>query len=149
MKKIISLIAVIIAIIFGFWLFNRSASAPINNSTNTTPETNPDIKITYITPEENEVVSFPFEIKGEARGTWFFEASFPVEILNDKQEVVTTGIAQAEDEWMTENFVPWTVKFDTKPTGLTKEEAFIKFKKDNPSGEPSMDKSFIIPIRLK
>lgn len=144
MKRNLSIIIIIIAAALSLWIFKKSATAPV-----ITPETNPDITITYITPEENEAISFPLIIKGEAKGTWFFEASFPVEILNDKQELVTTGIAQAEEDWMTENFVPWTVKFDTKPAGLNSTNAFIKFKNDNPSGDPANEKSFLLPIRLR
>ena len=148
MKRYTSIIIIILVIALGLWIFKKSATAPI-----ITPETNPDITITYITPEENEAISFPLIIKGEAKGTWFFEASFPVEILNDKQELVTTGIAQGESDWMTTEFVPWTITFAERPEKLepvsSSPNAYIKFKNDNPSGDPIRDKSFILPIRLR
>ncbi len=35
-------------------------------------------------PRPGEVVTSPLTIRGEARGYWFFEASFPVEFVDEK-----------------------------------------------------------------
>jgi len=93
-------------------------------------------------------VKNPLVLTGVARGNWFFEASFPVEILDGNNNVLMQGLAQAHGEWMTADLVPFTVtelKFVTPatPTGA------IVLKKDNPSGLPQNDASFTIPIKFK
>ena len=95
-------------------------------------------------PRPNATVTSPLLIKGSARGTWYFEASFPLELIdaNGKQLVVTP--IQAGGDWMTENFVPFsgtlTWATSTTPTGT------LIFHKDNPSGLPEHDKELRIPV---
>jgi hypothetical protein len=91
----------------------------------------------------------PLKITGEARGTWFFEASFPVTIVNWDGLIIGQGIAQAKPDpanpdggvnWMTENFVPFEAELKfTKPD--YKNDGAIIFQKDNPSGLPANDAS--------
>lgn len=79
-----------------------------------------------------------FTVQGEARGPWYFEASFPVEVRDPSGEQVGLGIAQAEGEWMTEEFVPFTAQVSVPDyTG----PATLVLKKDNPSGLPENDDS--------
>jgi hypothetical protein len=59
-------------------------------------------------PAPNSSVRGSLAISGQARGTWFFEASFPIVMVDDKDREITRTIATATDEWMTENFVPFT-----------------------------------------
>ncbi len=112
--------------------------------------------IEILSPLPNAVVTFTspvtkLEIKGRARGTWFFEGSFPVKLVNESG-ILATGIAQADGEWMTSDFVSFTAKL-TIP--LTSTEALnaggsasIILKKDNPSGESMYDDEFAVPIFL-
>lgn len=88
-------------------------------------------------PKLNEKVKTPLRIAGEARGNWFFEASFPIELLDEKGEVVGQAIAQAKEDWMTENFVPFETTIDFPP-GLSGKGTLV-LKKDNPSGLPEFD----------
>lgn len=94
----------------------------------------------------NSIVSTPLTIKGQARGVWFFEGSFPVEIIGTNGAVLGKGIAEAEGEWMTEQFVPFVAKVQFSPQG---DEGMIRLKKDNPSGLPEHDDVLIVPIRFK
>ena len=59
-------------------------------------------------PRPNAVIQSPLQIQGEARGTWFFEADFPIELLDAEGQVIGMAIATAQGEWMTEEFVPFT-----------------------------------------
>ncbi|MDO8471150.1 MAG: Gmad2 immunoglobulin-like domain-containing protein [bacterium] len=97
-------------------------------------------------PEPDTVVRSPLIVTGEARGNWYFEASFPVKILDANGKQLGVGIAQAQGEWMTTNFVPFsaTVNFSA-PTTQT---GTIVFQKDNPSGLPEHDAQVMIPIRF-
>lgn len=84
-------------------------------------------------------------ITGRARGFWYFEASFPVEIKNTSGTTIAQGPAQAQGEWMTEEFVSFgiSLSYPAQPSGSA---GTIILHKDNPSGEPSNDQSVSIPI---
>lgn len=100
--------------------------------------------IQVFSPQANEEVSTPLEISGQARGSWFFEASFPVELKDANNTLLATGIAQAQADWMTTEFVPFTVQLDFQRP-LSK-NGYLFFKKDNPSGDPQNDDQLILPI---
>ena len=93
----------------------------------------------------NQVIESPLTISGNAR-LWYFEASFPIEVRDGNDTIIGRGIATAQDNWMTTEFVPFkaTVTFTTPstPTGT------IIFRKDNPSGEARFDESFTLPVRF-
>ena len=102
------------------------------------------IKVTA--PLPNAVIQSPLTITGEARGFWFFEASFPVKLFdaNGKELEINPTYIQAQGEWMTEEFVQFQAQIEfTKPS--TKKGTLI-LKKDNPSGLPENADELIIPI---
>ncbi len=83
-------------------------------------------------PDPNDVISTPLTVSGQARGTWFFEGSFPVTLTNWDGLIIAEGIAQAQGEWMTEEFVPFTTTLTFEYPTLYTRGALI-LKKDNPS----------------
>lgn len=85
------------------------------------------------------------KLKGEVRGNWYFEASFPVELRSASGTPFWTGVAQAQSDWMTVNFVPFSVVLNYPPFG-TPTPAVLVLKKDNPSGEPINDDELLIPV---
>ncbi len=96
-------------------------------------------------PRPNQTISSPLTIKGKARGNWFFEASFPVVLTNWDGLIIASGVAKAEGDWMTAEFVPFTAKLifenpDYKNNGV------LILKKDNPSGLPENDDALEIPV---
>jgi len=97
-------------------------------------------------PRPNEIVGSPLSITGEARGPWFFEASFPVRLLDENGKELASGIATAEGEWMTEDFVPFTAELEFVLSGNGKGTLILE--KDNPSGLPENDDSLIVPVRF-
>jgi len=90
------------------------------------------------TPRANELVSSPVVIKGKARGKWFFEGSFPVELYDEENNLIARDIAKAKADWMTGNFVPFEAEllFVKKPAT---ERGKLILRKDNPSGRPELD----------
>src|SRR5688572_33316096 len=62
-------------------------------------------KLILETPDPDSIVSSPLRVAGKARGTWFFEGSFPLELQTKSGQSLATGIAQSSGEWMTEDFV--------------------------------------------
>lgn len=98
-------------------------------------------------PYPGAVTGKEFSVIGKARGTWFFEASFPIEVLDSNSKTLAIAIAQAEGDWMTQDFVPFktTVKIPESYTGM----ATLVLKKDNPSGLPENDASISFPITIE
>lgn len=109
-------------------------------------ETNGDhdnlIRVT--SPQPYATVSSPLTITGEARGNWYFEASFPVRILDADGKELGVSHAEAQGDWMTEDFVPFnaslTFSNPTTPTGI------LVLEKDNPSGLPEHADEIRIPV---
>lgn len=103
--------------------------------------------ITLESPLPNSTVQNPLVIKGKARGTWFFEASFPIMVVNWDGLIIGEGYATAEGEWMTEDFVPFTatINYTLDPQTYSKNGSLI-LQKDNPSGLPENDDALEIPI---
>lgn len=119
---------------------------PSTNDENQPPvSTHPDIKVTSIST--NQLITSPHNLRGEARGTWFFEASFPVRLEDANGNVLVQIPAQAQGEWMTENFVPYqaTLRFNQPSTAT----GVLILEKDNPSGLPENAAEIRIPVRFK
>ncbi len=131
----------------------KSTFVKTENCTNSTPLAT----ITYNNAStDNIVVELPspgavtgkdFTVMGKARGTWFFEASFPIEVLDKNGKHLTTGIAQASGEWMTTEFVSFHA--DIKVPQSYMGPATLVLKKDNPSGILSKDASISFPITIE
>lgn len=102
------------------------------------------IRIT--SPRPNQSVSGTVTVTGEARGSWYFEASFPVQLVNTQQKVIASSIATAEGEWMTEEFVPFKAELSV-PASVSGKGTLI-LKKDNPSGLPEHDDELRVPVVL-
>ncbi len=98
------------------------------------------------TPRANEVVKSPLAVRGQARGPWFFEGSFPVRLLDDQGKELAVTPAQAQGEWMTEDFVPFkaTLEFTTNAKTGT-----LVLEKDNPSGLPEQANELRFPVIFK
>jgi hypothetical protein len=98
-------------------------------------------------PRAGEEISSPLLISGKARGYWFFEASFPIELVDENNNLISQAIAQAKGEWMTKEFVPFeaTLNFSHPKT----DKGFLVFKKDNPSGMKEFDDELRVPVIFK
>lgn len=120
---------------------------------------NPLNKITYTNatadliqvelPFPGAVVGKDFSVIGKARGNWFFEASFPIEVLDKNGKSLAIGIAQPRngEDWMTINFVNF--KSDIKIPQSYIGPATLILRKDNPSGLPEHDASISFPIIIE
>ncbi len=108
------------------------------------PQKDDLIRVTSM--KNNQVVDGSFTVTGEARGTWYFEASFPVRIEDAGGKVLAQGPAQAQGEWMTEDYVPFSITLNfVKPESGN---GFIVFEKDNPSGLPENANELRVPIQF-
>ncbi len=96
--------------------------------------------VRVVSPRPGELVKSPLAVVGEAR-TWYFEGSFPVELKDADGKILATGLAVAQGDWMTDQFVPFVAQLEfTLPSSAS---GTLILKKDNPSGLPHRGYFFI------
>lgn len=160
-----SVVGVVALILANFWLQagsnRRAIGQPAVESTNsvkpanqaTTPPASvagpasKDHLIRVTGPKGGELVQSPLVVSGEARGNWYFEASFPVQLLDANGTELAILPAQAQAEWMTTEFVPFSVTLTFAPPATS--TGTLVLKKDNPSGLPEYDDELLIPVRFE
>ena len=103
-------------------------------------------KIKVSAPLPGAIVRSPLKVSGQARGNWYFEASFPVKLFDSDGKQLAVTPAQATGNWMTTDFVPFsaTLIFDAPQTAA----GMLVLEKDNPSGLPQNDDSISVPVRF-
>ena len=137
-KLLVWIVGVIIVLGGGFFAWQKTQAPAVGTTSDV-------IRITA--PTANTVITSPLAVTGEARGIWYFEASFPVELLDANRNQVAIVPAQAQGEWMTENFVPFMTTLSFTPPAS--DTGFLVLKKDNPSGLPEHEASVEIPVRFR
>ncbi len=142
-KKVIILLTVIIIVVLGLYFYKQNISVPQVNDL----ENEKSDSIVIDNPQANQVIVSPFEVSGKALGTWFFEADFPVRLYDNEGQEIAVGIAKAEGEWMTEEFVPFssTLTFETPAT----DDGELVFEKSNPSDLPENADSLRMPVKFR
>lgn len=96
-------------------------------------------------PLPNATVTSPLRVKGKAKGPWYFEGVFTVKLVDASGDVAATGLAKAQENWMTEHFVPFkaTLTYDSIPGDKHGRLLFIKA---NPAGKEKFAKAYAIPV---
>jgi hypothetical protein len=142
----VSLILIALAGVYAIKTNIAIAPSDGEHITSTSTETtSPLVRLT--TPRPNDEIVTPLVVTGEARGNWYFEASFPVRLLDGNGKEIAATPAQAKGDWMTTNFVPFRAEL-TFIAPSTKEGTLV-LQKDNPSGLPENADEVKIPIRFK
>ncbi|OHA65011.1 MAG: hypothetical protein A2672_02940 [Candidatus Wildermuthbacteria bacterium RIFCSPHIGHO2_01_FULL_49_22b] len=98
-------------------------------------------------PRPNQSIETPLFVAGQARGTWYFEADFPVKLFDGNDFLLGITPAHALGEWMTENFVPFSATLPFAVPSTSKGRLVLE--KDNPSGLPEYADELIIPVYFK
>lgn len=101
--------------------------------------------IQITSPMPNDTITSPLTITGQARGNWYFEATFPVILTDWDGLIIAEGYATATSDWMTEDFVPFTATL-TYTTPSYGANGTLILQKSNASGEPQYDDALEIPI---
>ena len=103
--------------------------------------------IMIYSPRPNAKIASPLIISGKARGNWFFEASFPVKLMDENGNELANGTAAAQSDWMTEDFVEFlaTFEFTAPPTTV----GTLILQKDNPSGLSEHNNQLIVPVEFE
>lgn len=98
-------------------------------------------------PTWGQTVNSPMTVTGRAKGNWFFEANLPVRLEDQNGKVLAQKGAQADGEWMTTDYVSFSVVLEFAQPST--EYGRLVIEKDNPSGLPQNDASYAIPIRFR
>jgi hypothetical protein len=102
----------------------------------------PSGKLTITNLVQNQAITLPMTITGVVQG-WFFEGSFPVFMKDGNGNQIGVALASSSQDWMTANPIPFTV---TLPAVNYTGPGTLVFTKDNPSGEPQFDDSFVVNV---
>ncbi len=127
----------------------KSSAPGTNNNATTTPTTNqwPVVYKDVLEVASPTITKTQIVVSGKAR-TWYFEASFPIELKDSAGNTIAQVPAQAQGDWMTSDFVPFsaTLTFPAQPSGSS---GTLILHKDNPSGLPENDDQKSIPITFQ
>lgn len=147
---ILGVIVIVLAIVYAVAQRTHAPTVDLNSNgispQEQVAEMREDIKITQ--PEQSASIVSPLEVRGEAVGTWFFEATLPIVVVDWDGRIIGEGYAEALGEWMTEELVPFsgTITFDTPEYG---ERGAVIFRKNNPSGLPEHDDALEVPVTFR
>ena len=128
-------------------LMSQISNKEVVKSTSSTSAASPNPKsdlINVFNIDTNQLIKSPLSIRGQAKGFWFFEASFPIKIFDSNGQLLGSAIAQANSDWMTDKMIPFSaeLKFNTPTTT----NGIIIFEKDNPSGLTENSDQLSLPI---
>ena len=147
MKKFLPVIVLLVLVFGGMYAYDT-----FTEDTDSVLDVEPgdtSALIVVTNPSSGALITSPVAVSGEARGSWYFEGSFPVTVVAADGTLLGEGIATAQGEWMSEKFVPFTgtITF-TAPVGDVKSGTIV-FQKDNPSGLPENNNSVSVPIQFQ
>jgi len=136
-------IIVLIAGIAGFatWYVLTGNEAVRTGSEDVSPPLS-DEAMVLTEPLSGTTVTSPLLIRGKARGTWFFEGSFPVVLTDWDGRIIAEHYVTAQSDWMTEDWVPFEgeLSFEMpQDVGDFSSRGALILRKDNPSGLPEHD----------
>ena len=107
-------------------------------------------EVTITKPIANSVLGTSTIVTGTALGSWYFEGSFGVELLDANGSQIAVSPAVAEGDWMTASAVPFSAKLafsNPYKSGVPDKMkgGTLVLRNDNPSGLPENDKFISIP----
>ena len=103
--------------------------------------------ITLEVPRPGERVDSPLTVRGAARGSWYFEGDFPVNLTDWDGRIIAEGVASAQGPWMTRDFVPFVATLELTPPEYG-DHGFLILRKANPTGLPRHDDAYEIRVRF-
>ncbi|MDP4008806.1 MAG: GerMN domain-containing protein, partial [bacterium] len=138
------LVVAVAAFFFTVQDITEKLPLPNNNGEEGIIEYKDTVRIT--SPRANQTVTSPLHIAGEARGSWFFEATFPVRLLDSEGAVLANYYIQTPLNWMTEDYVAFSTNlaFEAPQEGT----GTLVLYKSNPSGLLEHDDQFEIPVQF-
>ena len=106
--------------------------------------TQPDVIVD--TPQPNTIITSPLTVSGRAMNNWYFEANLPVTLKDANGNVLAQKGFYGLSDWTIPGYVGFndTLTFSKPAT----QDGLLIIEKDNPSGDPINDKSFVVPVKF-
>jgi hypothetical protein len=76
---------------------------------------------------------------------WYFEGVFPINLIDGNGRIIVSGQAEADDNWMTDEWVPFTAELNFS-TQLSGSKGWLILMADNPSDLPENADEVGIPV---
>ena len=89
----------------------------------------------------------PLTVTGIAPNNWFFEASFPVTLLDENNQTIAQAPAQAQSDWTVQGPVPF--KAELSFLVLQQTRATIVLQEDMPGENRGTPREVRIPVVLE
>ena len=102
LKALAIIFAVIIVVLLGVLIFYNPAKAPGSPTSPLVTLVSSDgaLMIPTSSLENNKLITSPFSLTGTVTGGgWFFEATFPVTLLDANGNVIASTTARAATDW--------------------------------------------------
>lgn len=103
--------------------------------------------IFVFSPKKEDIINSSLKIRGQAKGSWYFEGQFNAELYDEYDYLAGTAILTAKDNWMTEDFVAFEGELEF--SGFSSDTGWLRFLSANPSGLPENQKTYEIPIKFE
>ena len=125
---------------------SSDATVPADTGSSSSISSSVVSDVILTSPLSGSVVTSPLTVSGKAKGNWFSEANIPVSLEDESGSVIAEVGGQAQGEWMTTDFVPFTAQLTFTTNAAS---GYVVIAKDNPSGDTARDASVKIPVRFK
>lgn len=135
-------------------IYNQAAMTSDSDGLADFREGSVDPAVIVSTPQPNVLITNPLTVVGEAPGTWFFEATLQLELQDLNGNILATSFGTTQDDWMTEDMVPFTGTIEMDATTISAVQAtgetdgLLLIKADNPSGLSENIQVFALPVQL-
>ena len=96
MKSFVTVLVLGVLIVGGFYVYKNSSKTSGTDMTQTGVDKSDLIVVDTLA--SGAAISSLLAISGKARGTWYFEGSFPVTVVESTGVVIGQGIATAQGE---------------------------------------------------
>ena len=152
LKSLMVLILLCLAFMLGIWVrdqremvkwYNKNEALKALQVVLPKRQIDIDRMLTVTSPQQGAFVAHTFQLEGKARGSWYFEGTFPLVIENESGVVLETIPIRAQGDWQTPDLVPFS---ETIQLPYYSGNANLILKKANLSSGSSEDASLTIPI---
>lgn len=123
---------------------NQDDSSLVSDTSDTTSFADASLALSgSVIVESNHMVT----LTGYASQSWFFEGTFPIELVDQDGNTLSQGSVQTSDDWTTTPhpyFMGELSYSDSAP-----KQATLILRNDNPSGLPENEVRYEIPLTLR
>ena len=156
-KTLVTILMIVIIVLGVSSIYWFARPAPEKENSNLKPDEEPAVflsgnrealkeEIIVANLADNNFISSPLEIKGQAKGSWFYEGEFAVRLVSEGGLVLGQGFAFAQTDWMTEGLVGFSAEIEFAPNEA--QRGGLYFTKSNPAGLAEEEKELIIRVRF-